>query len=57
MIHNGQAKTGEAKIDRFIKEGKGQGTGKDYITWLRVQDVTSEGRATRGVGWTTGRRH
>lgn len=47
----------EAKIDRFIKEGRGQGTGKDYIPWLRVQDVPSEGRATRGVGWTTGRRH
>ncbi|OMD99962.1 transposase [Paenibacillus odorifer] len=47
----------EAKIERFIKEGRGQGTGKDYTPWLRVQDVPSEGRATRGVGWTTGRRH
>lgn len=47
----------EAKIERFIKEGRGQGTGKDYLPWLRIQDVPSEGRATRGVGWTTGRRH
>ncbi|OBZ16340.1 transposase [Bacillus sp. FJAT-27264] len=47
----------EAKIDRYIKEGRGQGTGKDYIPWLRVQDVPSEGRAIRGGGWTTGRRH
>ncbi|CAM4016314.1 TnsA endonuclease N-terminal domain-containing protein [Cohnella lubricantis] len=47
----------EAKIERFIKEGRGQGTGKDYLPWLKIQDVPSEGRATRGVGWTTGRRH
>lgn len=47
----------EAKIERFIKEGRGQGIGKDYLPWLRIQDVPSEGRVTRGVGWTTGRRH
>ncbi|THF72733.1 TnsA endonuclease N-terminal domain-containing protein [Cohnella fermenti] len=47
----------EAKIERMIKEGRGQGTEKDYLPWLKIQDVPSEGRATRGVGWTTGRRH
>ncbi|ALP37417.1 transposase [Paenibacillus sp. IHB B 3084] len=47
----------DAKIDRFIKEGRGQGTGADYLPWLRVQDVPSTGRSTRGVGWTTGRQH
>ena len=47
----------DAKIDRFIKEGRGQGTGFDYLPWLRVQDVPSTGRTTRGVGWTTGRQH
>ncbi|SFF23839.1 TnsA endonuclease C terminal [Paenibacillus algorifonticola] len=47
----------QAKIEKFIKEGRGQGSGKDYLPWLRIQDVPSEGRATRGVGWTTGRRH
>lgn len=47
----------EAKIERFIKEGRGQGTGAEYIPWIKIQDVPSEGRATRGVGWTTGRRH
>jgi hypothetical protein len=47
----------EAKIERFIKEGRGQGTGKDYLPWLKIQDVPSEGRVTRGVGWRTGRRH
>jgi hypothetical protein len=47
----------EAKIEKMIKEGRGQGFGKDYLPWLTIQDVPSEGRATRGVGWTTGRRH
>ncbi|GIO69980.1 TnsA endonuclease N-terminal domain-containing protein [Paenibacillus cookii] len=47
----------EAKIERMIQEGRGQGSGKDYLPWLTIQDVPSEGRATRGVGWTTGRRH
>lgn len=41
----------------MIKEGRGQGRGKDYLPWLRIQDIPSEGRATRSVGWTTGRRH
>ncbi|MBB3111777.1 hypothetical protein FHS18_003845 [Paenibacillus phyllosphaerae] len=47
----------EAKIERMIKEGRGQGTGREYLPWLKIQDVPSEGRATRGLGWTTGRRH
>ncbi|NRF95822.1 TnsA endonuclease N-terminal domain-containing protein [Paenibacillus frigoriresistens] len=47
----------KSKIDRMIKEGRGQGTGKDYKPWILIQDVPSEGRATRGLGWTTGRRH
>ncbi|GAV10819.1 TnsA endonuclease [Paenibacillus sp. NAIST15-1] len=47
----------QAKIERFLKEGTGQGNGKDYLPWLSVQDVPSQGRATRGIGWTTGRRH
>lgn len=47
----------EAKIEQFIKEGRGQGSGKEYLPWIKIQDVPSDGRATRGVGWTTGRRH
>lgn len=47
----------DSKIDRFIKEGRGQGSGADYLPWLRVQDVPSIGRSTRGLGWTTGRQH
>lgn len=35
------------KFDRFLKEGRGQGTGKDYKPWLSIQDMPSRGRATR----------
>jgi TnsA endonuclease N terminal/TnsA endonuclease C terminal len=47
----------ETVIERRIKEGRGQGRGKDYMPWLTVQDVPSIGLATRIFGWTTGRVH
>ncbi|KIL51779.1 heteromeric transposase endonuclease subunit TnsA [Jeotgalibacillus campisalis] len=47
----------EEKIDKWIKEGRGQGEGGDYKPWLRVQDVASHGYATRDKGWKTGRIH
>ena len=50
-------KLDETIIERRIKEGRGQGRGKDYIPWLTTQDVPSIGLATRILGWTTGREH
>jgi hypothetical protein len=47
----------ESKIKRFIKEGRGQGQGKDYKPWLTAHDVPSIGRITRVTGWRTGRIH
>lgn len=47
----------EAKIKRYIKEGRGKGRGKDYKPWLTVQDVPSQGRVTRAPGWKTRRIH
>ena len=44
-------------IQKRLKEGRGQGEGMDYLPWLYIQDVPSEGRATRMKGWTTGRMH
>lgn len=44
-------------LQKRLKEGRGQGEGKDYLPWLFIQDVPSEGRATRLKGWTTGRMH
>ncbi len=37
----------EEKITRFLKEGRGEGHGRDYQPWLTIQDVSSHGRSTR----------
>lgn len=44
-------------IDRFLKEGRGQGRLQDYKPWLTVRDVASLGKSTRDKGWKTGRTH
>lgn len=43
----GMSKT---KIERWLKEGRGQGIGVDYKPWLSVQDVPSAGRSHREIG-------
>lgn len=45
------------KFNRFVKEKRGQGHGKDYKPWLTTQDVPSIGRRSRVLGWKTGRLH
>lgn len=45
------------KIEQWIKEGRGQGEGRDYKPWLTIQDFPSMGRVTRVFGWTTQRIH
>jgi hypothetical protein len=47
----------ERVIKRRLKEGRGQGRGADYQPWLHIQDVPSQGLATRVKGWKTGRCH
>lgn len=49
----------EQKYERFIKEGRGKGEGKDYNPWIHIQDFPSRGRVTRypGPGWKTNRIH
>lgn len=49
--------TTAAYYEKLVKEGRGQGHGKDYKPWLSVRDVPSTGLATRIAGWTTGRVH
>lgn len=44
-------------IERMIKEGRGSGIGKDYKLWIKIQDVASNGRATRVKGVKTDRQH
>lgn len=47
----------EAKISRYIKEGRGQGELAFYKPWLTIQDVPSRGRVHRFIGWKTTREH
>ncbi len=47
----------EAKFKKYIKEGRGKGTGKDYKPWLKTYNVHSLGRRARNPGWKTGRLH
>ncbi|GBF12606.1 heteromeric transposase endonuclease subunit TnsA [Tepidibacillus sp. HK-1] len=50
-------KFNEVKKERLLKEGRGQGTGKDYKPWMKISDYSSKGRATRIMGIKTGRIH
>ena len=47
----------EAKFNRYIKEGRGQGAGKEFLPWLMTYNVPSLGRRARNPGWKTGRLH
>ncbi len=47
----------QAKLERFQKEGRGQGTGQNYVPWIKIQDFPSQGRSHRIPGWKTGRIH
>lgn len=44
-------------VEKWIKEGRGTGTGTDYRPWLKIQDVSSLGRSTRLKGIKTSRQH
>jgi hypothetical protein len=44
-------------IKKRITEGRGQGRGSEYEPWHRIQDVPSQGLATRILGWKTEREH
>ncbi|WP_242072268.1 TnsA endonuclease N-terminal domain-containing protein [Nostoc sp. FACHB-110] len=47
----------QAKFERDCKEGRGQGSGKDYKPWIKIQDFPSKGRVSRPPGWKTNREH
>ena len=36
----------QATFDRYLKEGRGQGSAKDYKPWHRVREVPSKGRSS-----------
>ena len=50
-------KYAQMNIEKRLKEGFGQGRGKDYTPWLLVQSFSSLGYANRELGWKTGREH
>lgn len=43
--------------EAMLKEGRGSGAGKEYIPWIKIQDVPSAGRVTRAKGIKTNRQH
>ncbi|HDR4458244.1 TPA: heteromeric transposase endonuclease subunit TnsA [Bacillus cereus] len=47
----------EKKIEKYIKEGRGQGELNNYKPWLTIQNVSSTGNSSRLMGWKTNRRH
>lgn len=49
--------TNQQKIEKRLKDGRGEGRGTTYQPWLRIQDVPSQGLASRVKGWKTGREH
>jgi len=47
----------EAKVRKYIAEGRGSGDGASYKPWLTVYDLPSRGRSHRPFGIKTGRTH
>lgn len=47
----------EKRIEKLVKEGRGQGVGEEYKPWILIQDVPSKGRATRLKGIKSNRQH
>jgi len=43
--------------EKYIREGRGCGSGLDYVPWIHVQDFASRGVVSRVKGRTTGRVH
>ena len=47
----------DQKIERYLKEGRGQGEGTGYTPWLKVGDFSSKGRGHRIKDPKSGRDH
>lgn len=50
MVNSNNSYKTNLKIQKWIKEGRGQGFGRDYKPWVTVRDVSSEGRSHRIYG-------
>ncbi len=47
----------DSRFQKWIKQGRGSGTGKDYQPWLTVRDLPSAGKSHRVWGFQTQRTH
>ena len=47
----------DAGIEKLQSEGRGQGSGSDYLPWIRAHDINSIGLTSRIPGWKSGRIH
>lgn len=47
----------EKKVQQYIAEGRGRGSGDNYIPWLKFADLSSIGRSHRVWGFKTKRVH
>ena len=52
-----RAKWTKSKLEKYIKEGRGIGEGRNYKPWTTVYDYSSYGRSTRILGYKTKRVH
>ncbi|MDD9267871.1 TnsA endonuclease N-terminal domain-containing protein [Paenibacillus sp. GCM10023248] len=43
--------------ERYLKEGRGQGEGKDYKPWINIHSFSSRGQVVRDYSYTVGRVH
>jgi len=54
---NTRVQWNKAMLERYLKEGRGQGVGADYKPWKSTYEFSSKGRATRLFGLKTRRIH
>lgn len=47
----------ELKVQKYLSEGRGEGSGAEYTPWLKIYDLPSLGRCHRVQGTKTGRVH
>jgi len=50
-------RTIQTKIQRWVKQGRGQGEGENYIPWFTAKQVSSIGKTFRPKGVKNGREH
>lgn len=55
--HMAESKWTEEKIARLEREGRGKGSGAEYLPWIFVSDFSSQGKSRRKFSSKSGRHH